>query len=212
LRPQPILYFPDGQSSEHGSILEGKEIIMTSKNAFTAEEWVTLKTGLLDAGRYLVLADPIGRGDMTKEARAIAGFFADLRDQADRAGLKNELLQALVTDGGTGEQSSDLSIGSLPNLASEEMANLKRATLENMEKAGALLDAKASPDEASEIKIKMYQLAGQTAAAAKEGSFFGIGGVRLTLTEKAALEEVARVLNVNPADAAESPRLPGQEA
>jgi hypothetical protein len=185
---------------------------MTNKSAFTAEEWVTLKTGLLDAGRYLVLADPIGRSDMTREARAIAGFYANLRDQATRTGLHNALLQALVLDGDASEQSSDLSVWSMPNLASEELVKVKSSTLANIEQAGALLDAKASPEEAKEIKLQMYTLAGLTAGAAKEGSFLGIGGVRLTLAEKAALEDVARVLNVNPAEAAGSTPLPGQEA
>ena len=185
---------------------------MTTKAAFTEQEWTLLKTGLLDAGRYLVLADPIAKSDITKEARAIGEFFSNLRDLASRTGLSNELLQALVLDGDATQQSSDLSVWSMPNLASEEMANAKRGTLENIEKAGALLDAKATPDEAKEIKVKMYQLAGVTAGAAKEGSFMGIGGVRLTLAEKAALEDVARVLNVNPDDAAGSIKLPGQEA
>lgn len=185
---------------------------MTTKSAFTTDEWTALKTGFLDAGRYLVLADPIGRGDMTKEARAIASFFTELRDQAARTGLNNALLQALLTDSEPAEQSTDLSMWSMPNIASEAMADLKRDTLASIEKAGALLDTKASPIEASEIKLKIYQLAGQTAAAAKEGSFFGIGGVRLTLAEKAALEDVARALNINPAEAADAPKLPGQEA
>jgi hypothetical protein len=185
---------------------------MTTKDAFTAEEWTTLKTGILDAGRYLVLADPISRSDLTKEARAIGGYFSDLRSQAQRTGLQNELLQALVLDGDASEQTSDLSVWSMPNLASEEMAKAKSSTLANIENAGALLDAKASPDEAKEIKVRMYELAGLTAGAAKEGSFMGIGGVRVTLAEKAALEDIARVLSVNPDDAAGAPSLPGQEA
>lgn len=184
---------------------------MTTKDAFTAEEWTALKTGILDAGRYLVLADPISKSDLTKEARVIGGYFSDLRSLAQRTGLQNELLQALVMDGAADEQSSDLTVWSMPNLASDDMANARSSTLANVERAGALLDAKASPDEAKEIKVRMYELAGLTAGAAKEGSFMGIGGVRVTLAEKAALEDIARVLSVNPADAAGSIKLPGEE-
>lgn len=184
---------------------------MTTKNSFTEQEWTLLKSGLLDAGRYLVLADPIAKSDLTKEARAIGGYFSDLRSQAERTGLQNELLQSLLLDGDASQQSSDLSVWSMPNLASDEMANAKRSTLESIEKAGALLDAKATPEEAKEIKVRMYELAGITAGAAKEGSFMGVGGVRVTLAEKAALDDVARVLKVNPDDAAGSIKLPGQE-
>lgn len=183
---------------------------MTTKDAFTAEEWTTLKTGFLDAGRYLVLADPISKSDLSKEARVIGGYFSDLRDQAERTSLQNELLLALVMDGDASEQSSDLTVWSMPNLASDEMAKAKSDTLANVERAGALLDAKATPEEAKEIKVRMYELAGLTAGAAKEGSFMGFGGVRVTLAEKAALEDIARVLSVNPDDAAASIHLPGE--
>jgi hypothetical protein len=181
---------------------------MTTKDAFTSDEWQTLQQGFLDAGRYLVLADPTSAADLAKGARAIAGFFSDLRDQAVRLGEGSQLLQALLADS-AGVADED-TLETLPNLASPEMAALRQKTLEGARQAGALLDAKATPDEARDLKIKMYQLAGQTAAASKQGSFFGIGGVRVSDAEKAALAEVATALNVNPDDASESWPLPGQ--
>jgi hypothetical protein len=181
---------------------------MTTKDAFTTDEWQTLRRGIYDAGRYLVLADPTSPADLAKGARAIAGFFSDLRDQAARLGEGSPLLQALLAD--PAGVADDDTLDTLPNLASPEMTALRQKTLDGVRQAGALLDAKATPDEARGLKIKMYQLAGQTAAASKQGSFFGIGGVRVTDTEKAALADVAAALNINPADATESWPLPGQ--
>ncbi len=179
---------------------------MTTKENFSADEWQTLRRGFLDAGRYLVLADPTSPADVAKGARAIAGFFSDLRDQAERLGEGSPLLQALLSDSSSVADEDTLT--SLPNLNSPEMTALRQKTLDGVRQAGALLDAKATPDEARDLKIKMYQLAGETAAASKQGSFFGVGGVRVTDAEKAALAEVAAALNVNPDDATESWSLP----
>lgn len=181
---------------------------MTTKDAFTNDEWQTLRRGIYDAGRYLALADPTSPADLAKGARAISGFFNDLRDQAARLGEGSLLLQAILAD--PAGVADDDTLDTLPNLASPEMAALRQKTLDSVRQAGALLDAKATPEEARDLKIKMYQLAGQTAAASKQGSFLGIGGVRVTDTEKAALAQVAAALNVNPADATESWPLPGQ--
>jgi hypothetical protein len=181
---------------------------MTTKANFTEQEWDLLQSALLDAGRYIALADPVSKSDLTKEARAMDDFFADVRDRASRLGLEDTLLQELVTD--TFNGSSDVDAW-LPAVGSPQMNDLKKFTLDDIRQAAAILDAKATPEEAKDIKIKMYQLAGTTAAAAKEGSFLGFGGKRVTDAERAALNEIAAALGVNPGDAATSWPLPGEE-
>jgi hypothetical protein len=180
---------------------------MTTKASFTDEEWALLQSALLDAGRYIALADPTSEADLTREARAMEGFFADTRDQAARLGLSNKLLEELVTDTFGGAVDVD---AWLPAVGSTEMAELRQFTLGDIRRAATVLDAKALPEEAREIKIKMYQLAGQTAAASKERSFLGFGGKRVSDAERTALNEVADALGIDPADAAESWPLPGE--
>lgn len=180
---------------------------MTSKVDFTDQEWSVLHDALLGAGQIIAIADPTSKGDLTREARAIEGFFAELRDQAQRVGLENKLLEALVTDTLAPEVNVD---AWSPATGSEGMAELKRATLSGIKQAAHLLDAKATSAEATDIKIKMYQLAGQTAAASKEGSFLGFGGTRVTDAERTALNELAGALGIDPAAAAESWPLPGE--
>jgi hypothetical protein len=179
---------------------------MTTKEAFTEQEWTLLQRALSESGNYLIAADPASKGDVTREARAISSFFADLNDKATRLGLDNELLEALLTDDASPR---DMDPGAL-NFSAQELATWRRSTLDSIKAAIALLDAKATPVEAKDVKIKMYQLAATTAAASKEGSFLGMGGERLTDAEKAALKEVADTLEIDPAEAAESWDLPGQ--
>jgi hypothetical protein len=183
---------------------------MTTRQNFTEQEWALLQRALPEPGRYLILADPTSVADITKATRAMAGAFSDVRDQASRLGLENKLLESLLLD--TSQASQDANADApFPNLGSPEYAALKSKSLANIAQASALLDAKATPEEAKDIKIRMYQLAGETAAASKQGGFLGFGGVRVTDAEKAALAEVAAALKIDPADATESWGLPGQE-
>ena len=59
----------------------------------------------------------------------------------------------------------------------------------------AILDATAGA-EARPVKAWLYRVAVATAEAAKEGDFMGIGGVRVNDAEKAALAELAAILQV----------------
>lgn len=181
---------------------------MSAKENFSTQEWNLLQRALLDAGRYIVMADPRSQADVTRGARAIDQFYAELRDRATRLGLDNSLLAALLTD--TSSQ-PPLEQAPLPQPGSKEFEDLRRHTLDNIKQAAALLAAKATPEEAKDIKIKMYQLAGETAAASKQGSFMGFGGTRVTDAEKAALNELSDALGIDPADAAETWALPGEE-
>jgi hypothetical protein len=58
-----------------------------------------------------------------------------------------------------------------------------------------LLNRKA-PGEAEGVKRWLLGTAQQAAEAAREGGFLGIGGVKVSDAEKAALAEVAQVLGV----------------
>jgi hypothetical protein len=54
-----------------------------------------------------------------------------------------------------------------------------------------------SPAEAEEYKRWLVSLARQTAEAAKEGGFLGIGGTRVSEGESTAITELAAALGVN---------------
>jgi hypothetical protein len=163
---------------------------MTAKDLFTEQEWAVLRRALTAPGLYIVAADPRGEGDITREARAMEQFYADMRDQAERLGLSNKVLEALLTDTSSApasEQGDDA-----------DLIALRQKYLDTIKEAVSILSAKASQQDVDEIKRMMYELAGQTAVASKEGSFLGMRGTRVTEAEKAALKEIADALGIQP--------------
>jgi hypothetical protein len=112
----------------------------------------------------------------------------------------NELLAALLTDLTNKETVKE----ARPELTSKDAAAAKAQLLGTIQAAAAVLDQKATPVEAAGIKSWLYQLAVGAANATKEGGFLGIGAVRVSDAEKAALADLAGVLGVTPeASAAE---------
>ncbi len=74
---------------------------------------------------------------------------------------------------------------------------LRAHALEAGRTFAALVDRKASPEEAEGAKRWLIGIAERTAEAAKEGGFLGFGGTQVNPAETAAIQEVARTLGVS---------------
>ena len=69
--------------------------------------------------------------------------------------------------------------------------------LDTLRALSALLDARATPEEATGYRMWLLDIASATAAAGKEDQgFLGRGGVEINDAERAALREIAGVLGV----------------
>jgi len=60
----------------------------------------------------------------------------------------------------------------------------------------ALLQAKATAEEASEYKRWIINVAYKVAAAAKEGGVFGFGGTQVSGSEVNIINEIGEAINV----------------
>jgi hypothetical protein len=60
-----------------------------------------------------------------------------------------------------------------------------------------LIDAKCSVEEAAGFKKWLMGVGQATAEAGKEGGFLGIGAVRVSDKEEAALDEIAGALGIS---------------
>ena len=78
--------------------------------------------------------------------------------------------------------------------ASETLKD-KKTLLDNVLAAAGLISAK-SPDDSTAFSKWLLYLAQQTAEGSKEGSFLGIGGVRVSEKEKIMLAELSQALGV----------------
>jgi hypothetical protein len=164
---------------------------MTDKTVFGPEEWAGIKTLPGAVSMYIITASP-AIGDAMKESMALAKNLADPAQKASAAGLLKAVLDEF-TDSKSAKESQPKYEGA------KDMPGLRAMILDDVTKKVALVDAKAEADEAKAFKMWLYKVANDTAEAAKEGDFMGIGGVKVNQAEKDALAQLATALGVQAA-------------
>ncbi|HSG18616.1 MAG TPA: hypothetical protein VLE70_20140 [Anaerolineae bacterium] len=137
---------------------------------------------LRDHGRH------VGRGS-SKRNEGHGGKAVEKQSAPPAA---QELVNALVSD--LKEKSENKESVAAPEVKEGEDA--REVMLQGLQKAAHVLDAKCSPEEATGFKLWLLDIAEAVAEADKEGSHFGIGGVRVTDKEKAALSEIRSTLGL----------------
>ncbi len=144
---------------------------MTTKSEFNAEEWDRITQGPALAALLVVLAE---RGGAFRESIALGRAYAEAR-----RGGGSELMQEIVA--------------SPPHLDPRSLGEPDEARTkvpERIRSAIALVEQKATPEEASEYRDFILRLADVVAHAAKEGGVLGIGGTEVTEREQAVLDEL----------------------
>ena len=165
---------------------------MTKKSDFTPEEWQKLMEAPLAVSALITLASP-ALGDAIKESMALAKMIAKQAKSGDNSELMAALLGQL--------QDKEAAKAAQPQIESKDPQEVINQLLNDVSAAVEVLDAKATPEEAAEIKQWLYDAAVAVAEAAKEGDFMGIGGVRVNEAEKAMLQRIADTLGLEPPQA-----------
>ena len=161
---------------------------MVTEADFTSEEWQQIITAPQMASLYIALASPSGPVGVIQEMMASSKLIVD----AMKAGSGNALIDAVATDwrekAEKKEKPQPLQMGKDPNEA-------KARCLQACRDLAALLSQKA-PAEAEGYKQWVYHAALDSAEAAKEGGFLGIGGTKVSEAETIALNEIASALGI----------------
>ncbi len=164
---------------------------MATKADFTAQEWEVLR----DAPHLVMLSvatagfsGPIGS---IKEAFAPLGAIIEaakgndalLRGVCDREELKaaQQSLRNSIKTGGDAQALRE---------------QLQNAAAEKAEAADAILKQKGSPEDLKAFCQLLMDIADRTANAAKEGSFLGFGGERVSEGERAVIKRIAQALEI----------------
>jgi hypothetical protein len=132
--------------------------------------------GPLLAGMRVVTA---GRGGTIRESLAMGETYAKARREHGESGLLDDL------------------VSTAPAMDPDHLpsdADIARATAEHLRRAVQVLERKASPEEVDVYKQFVLTLAEAAANAHREGGFLGLGGEKVSETERAALEEIAASL------------------
>ena len=165
---------------------------MVQKADFTSEEWQLVLSMPQIASLYLALASPSNPLCLAQEMVASTRVIME----ALKAASGNELIDAVAAD--IRERAEKRERLESPLKMSNDPNDMKSQCLQACREVAALLSQKA-PAEAQAYKQWIYQAAQNSANAAKEGGFFGIGGERISEAESAALQEIATALDLNSA-------------
>jgi hypothetical protein len=160
---------------------------MTTKVDYTAEEWELLIRGPFMAAMAVIAASPSGPTGVIKELSAVGKL---LLQEANQSGETKALINTLV---------SDVKAGSHPSSMTEQgqrPEEIKDLALQTCQEVVALLARKAPAPEAEGFKRWLLTAAQQAAKASKDGTFLGIGGVRVSAAEQAVLTRLAGMLGV----------------
>ena len=157
---------------------------MTTKKDYTTEEWNQLLESPLQAGFYVIYADPSITG-MFKERKDL---FKAVLEQTIPEGAQ-ELVGSLVADIKEKSENKE-QMPSSDDMSKGEIEEVMAKMLDFVQGVATLVDAKATSDEAAGFKEWLFNVAKAVSEAAKEGGFMGMGGERVSDNEEAALENL----------------------
>ena len=151
---------------------------MTRKEQFNAEEWERIAEAPALAALLVITAS---RGGSMRESMSAAEVYKEARQDKQAP----ELIQELLTTRPTVD----------PGQASSA-EELRTKSTERLRAAAALVEERATPEEAEAYKRFILDLSQRAAQRHKEGGFLGIGGKRVSDAEAAALAEIAAALDI----------------
>jgi hypothetical protein len=158
---------------------------MTTKVDFTDEEWARLERAPIVAGLAISLADPGGPIEAVKES------VAALKTAAQAPPDSGELVEEVAKSVGEKAKNRQSPLGDFKPrgaMAGEEI-------LEELRAVNALLNEKATPEEAAGFRGWLLTAAKRSADAAKEGGFLGFKAERVSEGEQKMLDKLGEVLS-----------------
>ena len=159
---------------------------MSVRDNFTSEEWLNIMTAPGRTGAAVVAASPSGLTGLVAEAQAIAASVRESVSGTPRTPLMEAMAAELM---GTPPDPKDL-----PREDTRNLEEVKERSVQAVRQAVWLVSTKASPEDAAAYRQMLLKVAENTANAAKEGGFLGIGGEQVNDKERAVLDELRRVI------------------
>jgi len=154
---------------------------VTTKSAFSEDEWARIVRAPFMAGMAITFADPGGPIEATKE------MVATVRSATSPPSREQLLSEVALEIQAMAQQKQSPIKGYRP---ASDGPPAGEQVLEEVRAVHALVAAKAEPEEAVAFGQWMITAAQAAADAAKEGGFMGIGAQRVSDREQAMLDRV----------------------
>jgi hypothetical protein len=148
-----------------------KERDMTTKAAFSPEEWKAVLEGPPAAGMIVITA---ARGGMFRETVAMSKAYAEARAEHGDSELLDEIVAAKPQTDHTRDHSAE---------------ELREHGLKHLRDAVTLVDSKATTQERDDYRRFVLTLAGKVAAAHKEA------GQSVSPAEAEAIQQITAALD-----------------
>jgi hypothetical protein len=158
---------------------------VTTKSDFTDEDWARVVRAPFIAGLAITLSDPGGPFELTKESMATmkAATNPPSREQL-LADVALEV-QALAQD----------KTHPLKGYKPDKQSHPGEQVLEELRQVRAIVEAKATHEEAVAFGLWLASVAQAAAEAAKDGGFMGIGAQQVSEREQSMLDRVRQVVS-----------------
>lgn len=153
---------------------------MTTKSAFTEDEWSRVMRAPLVAGLAISLADPGGPIEAAKES------MATLKSATSPPSREQLLAEVALEIQAMAQQHHNPLSGFKPT----KDGNPGEAVLEELQAVQGIVAAKATPDETAAFGRWLVAAAQASADAAKDGGFMGFGAHQVSEREQAMLDRV----------------------
>jgi hypothetical protein len=163
---------------------------MATQSDFNQDEWNALVELPLLIGTAVIITPQAGPLQFVQEISSLMQFVA--ASKASPVPLVAAVAQSLEARQAAQNDTSSVD-GSTPGAGRED---LQRQLLDHIADVNKLLASRVSVEEATDYKLWLIQLAERVAQAAKEGTFLGLGGTRVTEAETMVIAEVAEALGV----------------
>lgn len=159
---------------------------MSQLTSYTSEEVNTLVRAPLIIGMMVVGASLSGPFGVVKELLAALKATEDASNQASESSVLKKLFSAQSMKAHHEQMAQEK-----PGAMDKTMQRQK------IRQAISILSAKGDASEVEAYKVMLISAAENTASAAKEGGFLGIGGKRISEAEHAVIKEIRLLVEGN---------------
>jgi hypothetical protein len=161
--------------------------VMTTRAAFTDEEWARLERSPFVAGMAISLADPGGPIEAMKETMATVKTVTEVARSGGRGDFVDEVAKSIAIR--VGQRDNPLKdFKPQGALAGDEI-------LQELRGVSAFVKQKATQEEAAAFREWLLEAARRAAEAAKEGGFMGFRAERVSQGEQEMLDRLAEALS-----------------
>ena len=161
---------------------------MTTKDAFSDEEWVRVRRAPFVAGMAISLADPGGPIEAAKES------MATLKSATNPPSREQLVAEVALDIQAEVQQKRNPLKGYRPS--SQGTAPSGEQVLVELNAVQAIVAARATPEETAAFGQWLVATAQAAANAAKEGGFMGFGAEQVSKGEQAMLDQVRAAVSL----------------